>query len=52
MKMPGCCEKRSEKQAGGFELVRIEKAKSVCPVCEEYAQRQKAKPVADSMQGG
>jgi uncharacterized metal-binding protein len=45
MEKTGCCGKGSERQAGGFELVRIEKAKTVCPVCEEYAQRQKAKPV-------
>ncbi|GAB7026693.1 hypothetical protein JCM15764A_19410 [Geotalea toluenoxydans] len=30
----------------GYELVRIEKAKNNCRLCDDYAERQKAKPVA------
>ena len=30
----------------GYEEVRIEKSKNVCNVCEDYAKRQSAKPVA------
>jgi len=29
-----------------YEVVRIEKAKNNCPLCDDYAERQKAKPVA------
>lgn len=31
---------------GDYEVVRIEKAKNNCSVCEDYAERQKSKPVA------
>jgi uncharacterized metal-binding protein len=30
----------------GYEMVRIEKTKNRCRICEEYAERQKSKPVA------
>jgi uncharacterized metal-binding protein len=30
----------------GYEVVRIEKTKSGCRLCEDYAERQKSKPVA------
>ena len=30
----------------GYEEVRIEKSKNACNVCEDYAKRQSAKPVA------
>jgi uncharacterized metal-binding protein len=30
----------------GFEVVRIEKTKNSCRLCEDYADRQKSKPVA------
>src|SRR5512134_1816623 len=31
---------------GGYEVVRIEKTKASCRLCEDYAERQKSKPVA------
>ncbi len=30
----------------GYEVVRIEKTKNSCHLCEDYAERQKTKPVA------
>lgn len=30
----------------GYEVVRIEKTKIKCQLCEDYAERQKSKPVA------
>ena len=30
----------------GYEVVRIEKAKNGCQLCEQYAERQQTKPVA------
>ncbi len=30
----------------GYEVVRIEKTKNSCRLCEDYADRQKSKPVA------
>ena len=30
----------------GYEVVRIEKSKNSCRLCEDYAERQKSKPVA------
>ncbi len=30
----------------GYEVVRIEKTKNSCRLCEDYAERQKTKPVA------
>ncbi|UFS70622.1 putative zinc-binding protein [Geomonas sp. RF6] len=43
--MKGCCGSK-EKQRADYELVKLERATQVCPMCEEYAQRQKSKPVA------
>ena len=31
---------------GDYEVVRLEKAKNSCNLCEDYAERQKSKPVA------
>jgi uncharacterized metal-binding protein len=30
----------------GYDVVRIEKTRNSCPLCEDYAKRQKLKPVA------
>jgi hypothetical protein len=30
----------------GYDVVRIEKTKNSCRMCEDYAERQKSKPVA------
>jgi len=30
----------------GYEVVRIEKTRNRCQLCEDYAERQKSKPVA------
>lgn len=47
MKTMGCCETGSRAETDEkYELVRIEKAKGNCSLCEGYAERQKAKPVA------
>ncbi|KAF0215939.1 MAG: hypothetical protein FD174_3949 [Geobacteraceae bacterium] len=47
MKTTGCCGTNSTAGTNdGYEVVRIEKAKNSCQLCEEYAERQKAKPVA------
>jgi len=40
------CGADNEKAGSGYEIVRLEKAKQVCPMCEDYAERQKSKPVA------
>ena len=45
MNNTGCCGTGSKAESG-FEVVRIEKAKNGCHLCEEYAERQQAKPVA------
>jgi uncharacterized metal-binding protein len=42
----GCCGK--QEGAGGpadYETVKIEKTRNVCPMCEDYAMAQAAKPV-------
>lgn len=47
MSKAGCCG--SSREVGtkdGYEVVRIEKAKNNCHLCDDYADRQKAKPVA------
>ena len=47
MKTMGCCGTSS--MAGtddGYEVIRMEKAKGSCSLCEEYAERHKTKPVA------
>ena len=47
MKITDCCgTKGTAKTDAGYELVRMEKAKNSCHLCEEYADRQKDKPVA------
>lgn len=47
MNRTGCCEKGSRAETeDGYEVVRIEKAKGNCNLCEEYAERQQGKPVA------
>ena len=33
-------------ESGEYEVVRIEKTKNVCPLCEDYAKKQASKPVA------
>ncbi|MGO8944388.1 MAG: putative zinc-binding protein [Syntrophobacteraceae bacterium] len=43
----GCCGTDSKAGTkGDYEVVRIEKAKNNCNLCEDYAERQKSKPVA------
>lgn len=47
MKQEGSCGPDSKAGAnGGYEVVRIEKTKISCRLCEDYAERQKSKPVA------
>jgi uncharacterized metal-binding protein len=47
MKRTDCCGSAPETgRNNGYEVVRIEKAKNNCPLCDDYAERQKAKPVA------
>jgi uncharacterized metal-binding protein len=47
MKRTGCCGNGPETGRNHeYEVVRIEKAKNNCPLCDDYAERQKAKPVA------
>jgi len=47
MKRTGCCGSGAETgKNDGYEVVRIEKAKNNCPLCDDYAERQKTKPVA------
>lgn len=47
MNTTGCCEKGNNAgTGGGYEVVRIEKAKGNCSLCEEYAKQQQGKPVA------
>lgn len=42
-----CCESGTKTgAAAGHEVVRIEKPKGNCSLCEDYAERQKSKPVA------
>jgi uncharacterized metal-binding protein len=38
--------KEMKKQNDEYEIVRIEKTKNNCHLCDEYAELQKAKPVA------
>lgn len=45
MSNSGCCG-TGNGGGGGYEIARIEKAKNGCHLCEEYAERQKTKPVA------
>src|SRR5512134_2448500 len=47
MRQEGSCGPDSKAEAnGGYEVVRIEKTKNSCRLCEDYAERQKSKPVA------
>lgn len=47
MKTTGCCGTSSTAETDdGYEVVRIEKPKGNCNLCEEYADRQQSKPVA------
>lgn len=46
MKFTGCCGTNSTAEANdNYETVRIEKTKNSCGLCEDYAERRKAKPV-------
>src|SRR5512145_1618118 len=47
MKIKCCCPTASKQETSDkFEVVRIEKAKNNCHLCDDYAEREKAKPVA------
>lgn len=47
MNWKDCCGAGSKTESNdGVEVVRIEKAKNNCRLCDDYAERQKAKPVA------
>lgn len=47
MRRTGCCERGPDTGNNDeYEVVRIEKAKNNCPLCDDYAERQKTKPVA------
>lgn len=47
MKIKCCCPTDSKAEAkDGFEVVRIEKARNNCHLCDDYAERQMVKPVA------
>jgi uncharacterized metal-binding protein len=46
MKTTGCCGTGAAGGDESFETVRIARAKNGCSLCEEYAARHKAKPVA------
>ena len=47
MKTNDCCGTEAMPVGGAdYELMRLQKTKNVCPMCEEYAGRQKEKPVA------
>ena len=44
---PSCCGPENNNQAKTmYEDIRIESAKNICGLCENYAERQKSKPVA------
>ena len=42
----GCGTESEEQKGRAYETVRIEKTSNVCPMCENYAQKQASKPVA------
>src|SRR5512134_3369336 len=47
MRNTGCGEPAGNAKANnGYEVVRIEKTRNSCRLCEDYAERQKSKPVA------
>jgi uncharacterized metal-binding protein len=41
-----CGTEGEEQESGDYETVRIEKTSNVCPMCEDYANKQASKPVA------
>lgn len=42
-----CCGTGSKQNDdAAYEVVRLEKTKNVCPMCEDYAKQQEKKPVA------
>lgn len=44
---PSCCWPENKDQTiTSYEDIRIESAKNMCGLCENYAERQKSKPVA------
>lgn len=46
MSKDNCCGTESGAGAkSGYEVAHIEKSKNSCPLCEEYAERRKDKPV-------
>lgn len=46
MSKTNCCGSGSETETNdSYEVVRIEKAKNSCSLCEDYAERQQSKPV-------
>jgi len=47
MNNPSCCGPENNGQAtASYEDIRIESAKNICGLCENYADRQKSKPIA------
>jgi uncharacterized metal-binding protein len=47
MNEKNCCGAGSTKKTGNdsYEFIRLEKTKNSCSLCEDYADRQKTKPV-------
>ncbi len=42
-----CCGIKDEEEKGkDYETIRIEKTNNVCPMCEDYANKQASKPIA------
>lgn len=46
MAKTGCCGTGSDEKKPDHEVVRIEKVEAGCSLCEDYAEKQKGKPVA------
>ena len=47
MNNPSCCGPENNGQViESYEDIRIESAKNICGLCENYAERQKSKPIA------
>jgi uncharacterized metal-binding protein len=47
MNNPSCCGPENNNQTTtNYEDIRIENAKNMCGLCENYAERQKSKPIA------
>jgi len=40
-----CCAQDDKSKDNEFELIKIEKTKNVCPMCEDYAKEQALKPI-------